>query len=152
MWPSSPCDCNVRLATVSTLYKNRGPGQKCHDPTERWKSGPRRHTPLLPHHPLGSRARPCSPDLTPGVSEAAQLCLTPCDPVDAAPAPGLLSAGIFMPSLEWGTFPGDLPNPAFGTQFPCLQADALPSPEPPGTHPQVCSSYPPDTSLTSRYF
>ena len=60
--------------------------------------------------------------------KVAQLCPTPCDPMDYT-VHGILQARI----LEWVAVPtpGDLPNPGIKPRSPTLQADSLPA-EPPG--------------------
>ena len=59
-------------------------------------------------------------------SEAAQSCLTLCDPMDQAP----LSMEFYRQE-EWSGLPfpspGNLPNPGIEPGSPTLQADALPS-------------------------
>ena len=62
----------------------------------------------------------------------AQLCLTPCNPMDCSP-PGSSVHGILQARiLEWIAFPsGDLPNPGIEPRSPALQVDSLLS-EPPG--------------------
>ena len=62
-----------------------------------------------------------------------QSCLTLCDPMDCTHQP-VLSMG-FSRQEYWNGSPcpppGDLPNPGIESEFPALQAAALPS-EPPG--------------------
>ena len=56
--------------------------------------------------------------------KVAQLCLTPCDPMDYA-VHEILQSRI----LEWVAFPfsRDLPNPGIKPGSPALQADSLPT-------------------------
>ena len=60
--------------------------------------------------------------------KVAQLCPTPCDPMDYT-VHRILQAR----TLEWVAFPfsGDLPNPGFKPKSPTLQVDSLPA-EPQG--------------------
>ena len=82
-------------------------------------------------------------------SEAAQLCLTLCDPVDCS-LPGSSIHGILQARiLEWVaiSFSRDHPNPGIKPGSPALQADALPS-EPPGKSMYVCMCYYKDIDTT----
>ena len=66
-------------------------------------------------------------------SKVAQLCLTPCDPMDCS-LPGFSVHGIFQARVLDGLpfpSPGDLPDTGIEPRSPTLLADALPS-EPPG--------------------
>ena len=62
------------------------------------------------------------------VCEVAQLCPTPCDPVDCSPpgssVHGILQARILECGLPFPS-PGDLPKPVIEPKSPALQADAL---------------------------
>ena len=66
-----------------------------------------------------------------GLGLVAQSCPTLCDPMDCSPlSMGILQARI----LEWVACPppGDLSNPGIKARSPPLQADSLPSQQPPG--------------------
>ena len=66
-------------------------------------------------------------------SEVAQLCPTPCNPMDCSP-PGSSVHKIFQARILSGLpfpSPGDLPKPGIEPGSPALQTDALPA-EPPG--------------------
>ena len=60
-----------------------------------------------------------------GKVKVAQLCPTPCNPMD-------YTVHAYSPSIRVGSpSPGDLPNPGIKPRSPELQADSLPA-EPPG--------------------
>ena len=60
----------------------------------------------------------------------AQLCPTPCDPLDCS-SPGSSVHGIFPRQEYWNGLPfpssEELPNPGTEPGYPALQADSLPS-------------------------